>query len=111
MRAPTQAERQAVKAVDAYKGLDCGRFDPEKSDHVHGRRGAPALLFDSMKGVKVHGCEACVFGERYQHTCGCEVARKPVPEWFRGAYHEYLKTPEGRRCYPNAIFRDSEASC
>jgi len=23
-----------------------------------------------MRGVKVFGCEACVFGERYQHTCG-----------------------------------------
>jgi hypothetical protein len=23
-----------AKAVDLYKGLDCGRFDPEKSDHI-----------------------------------------------------------------------------
>jgi len=58
-----------AKAVDLYKGLDCGRFDPEKSDHIHGRAGAPVLLFDRMKGIKVFGCEACVFGERYQHTC------------------------------------------
>ena len=47
---PTADERNAPKAVDLYKGMDCGRFDPEKSDHIHGRSGAPSLLFSAGKG-------------------------------------------------------------
>jgi hypothetical protein len=75
---PSQQERSATRAVDLYKGMDTGRFDPERSDHVHGRAGAPALLFDRMKGVKVFGCEACVFGERYEHTCGLPEPDAPI---------------------------------
>lgn len=62
------------RAVDAFRGLDCKGFDPEKSDHIHGRAGASPLFFDAMRGVKVRGCEACVFGERYGHTCEKLVA-------------------------------------
>jgi len=72
-----------VRAVDAFKGLDCGSFDPEKSDHIHGRAQA-RLWGGDFRGVKVRGCEACVFGERYQHTCGrarpvrCSVCGWPM---------------------------------
>jgi hypothetical protein len=68
---PTSAERSATRAVDLWKGMDCKGFDPERSDHVHGRAGAAPLLFDRMEGVKVFGCEACVYGEkRFSHSCG-----------------------------------------
>jgi hypothetical protein len=109
MRTPTQAERQAVKAVDAFKGLDCGRFDPEKSDHIHGRRGPGPVLFDSMKGVKVFGCEACVFGERYVHTCGLFK-----PTLAHGWRFEWDPTPLGpgeSRVIPPMKSGRVEASC
>jgi hypothetical protein len=94
-----------AKAVDLYKGMDCGRFDPEKADHIHGRRGPGPVLFDRMQGVKVFGCEACVFGDRYLHTCGrpkdiafeCSDGPVTVENWAHAAR-------TGRLAY-------SEASC
>ena len=75
----TQEERAATRATDLWKGMDCGRFDPEKSDHIHGRSGAPTLLFDRMRGVKVHGCEGCVYGDRYGHTCTVSLSLRRRP--------------------------------
>lgn len=80
---PTAAERNAPKAVDLWKGMDCKGFDPERSDHVHGRAGAAPLLFDRMEGVKVFGCEACVYGERYEHTCGLAIEERVVARHAR----------------------------
>ena len=47
----TQEERSATRATDLWKGMDCGKFDPEKSDHIHGRGGSPALLFSAGRGL------------------------------------------------------------
>jgi len=61
-------------AVDLCKGVPQANFDPEKSDFLHGRH-TSKLFFGDFKGVKVRGCEACVFGERYKHTCGSGALR------------------------------------
>jgi hypothetical protein len=87
---PTSAERSATRAVDLWKGMDCKGFDPERSDHVHGRAGAAPLLFDRMEGVKVFGCEACVYGERYKHTCKAAVQN--------AVFDTLMSFVEARRC-------------
>ena len=66
----TQEERSAVPAKDLYKGMDCGTFDPEKSDHIHGRAGGPALLFSVGRGLDTSAfCQDC--GLRFA-WCKCD---------------------------------------
>ena len=67
---PTQAERSATRATDLCKGMDCGRFDPEKSDHIHGRAGSPTLLFSAGRGLDTRQfCPQC--GLRWA-WCKCD---------------------------------------
>ena len=63
----TQAERSAVPAKDLYKGMDCKGFDPEKSDHIHGRAGAPSLLFSVGRGFDAS--QFCPFCEKRWVWC------------------------------------------
>ncbi len=79
----TQEERSAIPAKDLYKGMDCGRFDPEKSDHVHGRAGAPSLLFSVGRGFDASAfCPTC--GLRWA-WCECNYSEVSVQKRYAEA--------------------------
>jgi hypothetical protein len=76
MKTPTTEERSATRAVDLWKGMDCGRFDPEKSDHIHGGGGAAPLLFSAGRGLDTRQfCQSC--GLRWA-WCECPASASPV---------------------------------
>ena len=84
-------KRMAAKPTSRDLGSPGTQYDAEKADYLHGRltlRG----LYQDFRGVKVQGCEACVFGERYQHTC---IAGQ-VERMYGTAADEQLRLTVGR---------------
>ena len=56
-------------SVDRCSGQSTGNYDPLKDDFLHGRYTPSKAFFDNRLVGSIACCEACVFGEKYAHTC------------------------------------------